>query len=370
MSSVDVLFRPLKIGNLELKNRIVMAPMTRNLAPDGVPGPANAAYYRRRAENEVGLIISEGTVVDRPASRNQAQVPLFYGEAALKGWGEVIREVHAAGGRMGPQIWHTGSTKSADGWAPEAEVESPSGLLAPDKPRGLAMSEEDVADTVAAFARAAAEAKALGFDVVEIHAAHGYLIDEFFWPGTNQRTDRWGGPTIRERSRFAAEIIRAVRAAVGPELPVILRVSQWKQQDYAAKLAATPLEMTEWLLPLVEAGANVLHCSQRRFWDPEFPEIDGPEGLNLAGWAKKLTGATTISVGSVGLSGEFLAAFRGESSESVGIEALLDRMEREEFDLIAVGRALISDPDWALKVREGRQSELKGFERAALAELA
>ncbi|WP_018634282.1 NADH:flavin oxidoreductase [Neomegalonema perideroedes] len=365
----DLLFRPLTIGPLELKNRIVMAPMTRNLAPEGAPGPANAAYYRRRAEGGVGLIISEGTVVDRPASRNQPGIPFFHGEAALAGWRKVVEEVHAAGGRMAPQLWHTGSTLGGGGWEPEAPVESPSGLLAPGKPRGVAMSEEDVADAIAAFAKAAAEAKRLGFDTVEIHGAHGYLIDEFFWSGTNLRADLWGGPTIEARSRFAVEILRAARAAVGPEFPIILRVSQWKGQDYAARLATSPEEMTRWLAPLVEAGANVLHCSQRRFWEPEFPEIDGPEGLNLAGWAKKLTGATTISVGSVGLSGEFLAAFRGEASESAGIEALLRRMEREEFDLIAVGRALISDPDWAAKTRDGKSGAPKGFERAMLAEL-
>ena len=127
--------------------------------------------------------------------------------------------------------------------------------------------------------------------------------------------------------------------------------------------------MTEWLLPLVEAGANVLHCSQRRFWEPEFPEIDGEDGLNFAGWAKKLTGATTISVGSVGLSGDFMAAFGGESSTSVELDRLVGRMERDEFDLIAVGRALISDPQWVAKVRAGDADGLKGFEPAALGEL-
>jgi 2,4-dienoyl-CoA reductase-like NADH-dependent reductase (Old Yellow Enzyme family) len=232
------------------------------------------------------------------------------------------------------------------------------------------MSEQDIADTVAAFAKAAAAAKQLGFDLVEIHGAHGYLIDEFFWPGTNQRTDRYGGASIRERSRFAGEVVAAIRAAVGPDFPIILRVSQWKQQDYAARLATTPAEMTDWLLPLVEAGVDILHCSQRRFWEPEFPEIDGETGLNFAGWAKKLTGAATISVGSVGLSGEFIKAFQGEGSKVVGLDRLLQRMERDEFDLIAVGRVLISDPNWVSKVQQGDSAGLKGFEPASLGELA
>jgi 2,4-dienoyl-CoA reductase-like NADH-dependent reductase (Old Yellow Enzyme family) len=368
-SKISTLFRPFRLGSLELKNRIVMAPMTRNAAPDGVPGAKNAAYYRRRAEGGVGLILSEGTVVDRPASRNEAAIPFFHGDAALAGWKGVIDAVHQAGGRMGPQIWHTGSVKGMTGWDPGVSVESPSGLVAPGKPRGHAMSEEAIADTIAAFARAAADAKRIGFDVVEIHGAHGYLIDEFFWSGTNERTDRYGGAGIKERSRFAVEVVAAARAAVGPDFPIILRVSQWKQQDFTARLATTPAEMTDWLQPLVDAGANVLHCSQRRFWEPEFPEIDGAEGLNFAGWAKKLTGAATISVGSVGLSGDFLAAFGGETSQSVGLDQLLKRMERDEFDLIAVGRALISDPDWLEKIEQGKAAELKGFAPSALAEL-
>ena len=368
-TATDVLFRPFKLKSLELANRIVMAPMTRMATADGVPGPANAAYYRRRAEDGVGLILSEGTVIDRPASRNDGGIPLFHGQAALAGWASVIEAVHAAGGRMGPQLWHTGATRSPRGWEPGAPVESPSGLNAADEPRGVAMSEEDIADTIAAFARAAADAHRLGFDVVELHGAHGYLIDQFFWSQSNRREDRYGGASLRERARLAAEVVAAVRQAVGPDYPLILRVSQWKQQDYAARLATTPEAMADWLVPLVEAGVDMLHCSQRRFWEPEFPEIDGEQGLNFAGWAKKLTGAATISVGSVGLSGDFLGAFGGQGSSVVGLDRLVQRMQRDEFDLIAVGRALLSDPHWVSKVRRGDQAALKDFHPAALAEL-
>ncbi|MBA0180955.1 NADH:flavin oxidoreductase [Pectobacterium carotovorum] len=367
--SDDVLFSPFTLKGLTLPNRIVMAPMTRSMAEEGIPGPANAEYYRRRAEGGVGLILTEGTVVDRPASRNMPGIPLFHGEAALAGWEAVAKAVHTAGGRIGPQIWHTGSTHGR-GWEPDASVESPSGLVGPDEARGVVMTEEDIADTVAAFARAAADAKRLGFDTLELHGAHGYLIDQFFWPGTNKREDAFGGATIRERSRFAADIIRAVRAAVGEDFPLILRVSQWKQQDYSARLASSPQEMTDWLAPLVEAGVDILHCSQRRFWEPEFPEVDGLEGLNFAGWAKKLTGAATISVGSVGLTSDFFAAFGGEGSGTAALDNLYARMEREEFDLIAVGRVLLSDAQWVQKVRSGQTDKLRGFDAADLAVLA
>lgn len=367
--STDVLFRPFSVGTLSLPNRIVMAPMTRTFAPNGIPGESNAAYYRKRAEGGVGLILSEGTVVGRPAARNESGVPFFHGEPALEGWKGVIDAVHAAGGRMGPQLWHTGSTRGSRGWEPDAPVESPSGLVGPGEPRGEVMGEEAIADTIAAFAKAAADAKRLGFDTVEIHGAHGYLIDQFFWQGTNERTDRYNGATLKERARFAAEVVAAMRAAVGPGFPLILRVSQWKQQDYGARLAATPAEMADWLVPLVEAGVDVLHCSQRRFWDAEFPEIDGEAGLNFAGWAKKLTGAATISVGSVGLTSDFFGAFGGQGSQSDGLEKLVQRMERDEFDLIAVGRALISDPAWARKIKSSDTAQLKGFDAASLAEL-
>ena len=160
-----------------------------------------------------------------------------------------------------------------------------------------------------------------------------------------------------------------MRAAVGPDFPVILRLSQWKQQDYATRLAESPDAMAAWLTPLVEAGADVLHCSQRRFWTPEFPEVDGEEGLNFAGWAKKLTGAATISVGSVGLSGDFFGAFAGETSSPAGLDNLVHRMERGEFDLVAVGRALLSDPQWVTKVRAGDRAGLQDFSAAALGQL-
>ena len=366
-SLTDVLFRPIRIGSMELPNRIVMAPMTRSFAIDGVPADSHVAYYRRRAEGGVGLILSEGTVIDRPASRNDPGIPFFHGGAALAGWKAVIDEVHAAGGRMGPQIWHTGAVKSfLTEWVPDASVESPSGLVGPDGERGEAMSEEAIADTVAAFAKAASTAQQLGFDTVELHGAHGYLIDQFFWNATNLRTDRFGGVALRDRTRFACEAVAAVCAAVCTNFPIMLRISQWKLQDYAARMAQDPAAMADWLCPLVEAGVNVLHCSQRRFWEPEFPEVDGETGLNFAGWAKKLTGAVTISVGSVGLSGEFMAAFAGERSSSVGLDALFERMERHEFDLIAVGRALITDPNWVSKVRVGDVAGLNGFDQSHL----
>ena len=364
--SLDSLFRPFQYKTLKLPNRIVMAPMTRSFSPNGVPTAEVAAYYRRRAAAAVGLIVSEGTVVNRPASSNDPNVPHFWGEDALKAWKQVIDQVHEAGGVMAPQLWHMGAVRNRrTDWVPPGPIDGPSGLSSPGRKYGEPMSDAAIADTIAAFARAAADAQALGFDAIELHGAHGYLIDQFFWDGTNQRSDRYGGATIVQRGRFAAEILQAVRAAVGPDYPVIIRLSQWKQQDYAARLASTPQEMEAWLRPLADAGADIFHCSQRRFWESEF---DGSD-LNFAGWAKKLIGKPTITVGSVGLSGEFIAAFGGESSKPASLDELLRRLDRGDFDLVAVGRALLNDPQWVLKVRDGRHAELQDFSPAALATL-
>ncbi|HEY2051026.1 MAG TPA: NADH:flavin oxidoreductase [Caulobacteraceae bacterium] len=364
--SRELLFAPFSFKGLTLPNRLVMAPMTRSKSPGGVPTEDVAAYYARRAANQIGLIVSEGTGVDRPASLNDPDIPRFHGETELAGWKSVIDAVHANGGRMAPQLWHVGAVRSRrQDWAPPGPYDSPSGVSSPGHRFGEPMTDAEVADAIAAFGRAAGEAARLGFDAVELHGAHGYLIDQFFWEGTNERADLFGGPSIGERARFAGEILKSVRAAVGPGFPVIIRLSQWKQQDFAVRLAHTPAEMETWLQPLAEAGADMFHCSQRRFWEPEFEGSD----LNFAGWAKKLTGRPTITVGSVGLSGEFIAAYGGEASKPASLDELIRRLEREEFDLVAVGRAVLQDPEWAVKVRDGRTHELMDFERSAMATL-
>lgn len=364
--STNNLFSAFNLKTLNLKNRIVMAPMTRSFSPNGIPTDEVASYYQKRAEGEVGLILSEGTVINRPSSSNDANVPHFHGEAALKGWKKVIDEVHAAGGKMGPQIWHMGIMDNHhSGWIPPVPFEGPSGLNRPDFRNGIAMTEKDIEDTILAFGQAAADAKKFGFDTVEIHGAHGYLIDQFFRAETNLRTDIYGGKTLPERNRFAIEVVKEVRKQVGDDFAVIMRFSQFKPSDYNYKLAKNPQELEAWLTPLVDAGVDILHCSQRRFWEPEFEESD----LNFAGWAKKVTGAPTITVGSVGLSGDFFGAFAGESSEPTSLEELNRRFDRGDFDLVAVGRPLLSDPNWVAKIKAGKTAELKGFSKEALGQL-
>jgi 2,4-dienoyl-CoA reductase-like NADH-dependent reductase (Old Yellow Enzyme family) len=363
--SVDALFRPFSLKTLSLPNRIVMAPMTRGQSPGGVPTEDVAQYYRRRAEGGVGLIVTEGTGVDRPASLNSSSYPRFYGDA-LPPWGRVVDQVHEVHGKIAPQLWHMGLVRGRDPeFQPADGYDSPSGYTRPENKIDEGMSEENVADAIASFARAAADAKRLGFDAIELHGAHGYLIDQFFWDQLNRREDAYGSATVPGRARFAADILKAVRAAVGPEMVVIIRVSQWKQHDYTARLAHTPEDMTAWLGALVGAGADIIHCSQRRIWEPEFEGSD----LNFAGWAKKLVGVPTISVGSVGLAGEFTASFKGEGSKSAKLDDVVRMLDRGDFDLVAVGRAILQDPNWVKKVREGRMDELADFDAASMATL-
>jgi 2,4-dienoyl-CoA reductase-like NADH-dependent reductase (Old Yellow Enzyme family) len=192
------------------------------------------------------------------------------------------------------------------------------------------------------------------------------LIDQFFWDATNQRiSDKYGGDLVA-RTRFAAEIIREVRRRVGPDFPVVLRYSQWKLQDYEAKLARTPDELDRFLRPLLDAGVDAFHCSTRRFWEPEFTGSD----LNLAGWTKKLTGKPTITVGSVTLNEDMMTSFAGTGTAGVsGIDNLLERLERNEFDLVAIGRSLIVNPAWPGIVRKGALNQLLPFNRSVLSEL-
>ena len=363
-TAVTPLFKPFTLGNLALSNRIVMAPMTRNFSPKGVPNQAVVDYYRRRAESGVGLIITEGTVVDRAAANGYPNVPHFYGEDALAGWKQVVDAVHAAGGKIAPQLWHVGNVRRL-GTEPNGDVPGygPMEKQKDGKVLVKGMTQQDIDDVVAAFAKAAKDAKDVGFDAIELHGAHGYLIDQFFWEGTNQREDQYGG-SMENRGRFAVEIIKGVRAAVGADYPIIFRFSQWKQQDYTARLAPTPELLEQFLTPLSDAGVDIFHCSQRRFWEPEFESSE----LNLAGWTRKITGKPCITVGSVGLDGEFLQFMvnTDKVAQTANIDGLLERLDADEFDLVAVGRALLVDPQWADKVREGRFDDIAPFSRDAL----
>ena len=211
------LFQPAQLGPYQLANRIVMAPLTRSRAGEnGVPRPLMAEYYAQRAS--AGLIIAEGTNVS-PQGRGYAFTPGIYNDAQVKAWRQVTEAVHARGGRIFPQLWHVGRvshpTLQPDGALPvapsairpQATSYTAAGFIRCVTPRALATAE--IPEIIEQYRRAARNALAAGFDGVEIHAANGYLIEQFLRDSTNKRTDAYGG-SRENRARFLLGVVEAV----------------------------------------------------------------------------------------------------------------------------------------------------------------
>lgn len=364
ISALDLssLFRPFNCGSLALPNRLVMAPMTREWSPGNLLTEEAPAYYARRAAGGCGLVVTEGTAIPHPVAHESSRIPEFAGES-LPRWGRVADAVHDAGGAVFAQLWHTGLyRKTAETLNPEEISIAPS-VVGRNPVRE--MTQGDIDAVVAAYGQAAADAMALGFDGVEIHGAHGYLPDQFFWPKTNRRTDRYGGD-VANRVRFAAEVVGEMRRRTRPDFPIMFRFSQWKGALYDVRIAETPQELEAWLVPLADAGVDIFDASTRRFWIAEF------EGspLNLAGWAKKVTGKAAMTVGSVGLEGPLeVGKIADHNSTSVSIDnlsRLVEMMERGDFDLVALGRIVLANPDWPKLVREGRFDAIRPYDAKVL----
>jgi 2,4-dienoyl-CoA reductase-like NADH-dependent reductase (Old Yellow Enzyme family) len=263
------------------------------------------------------------------------------------------------------QLWHVGAFAPSmvgmqDTYEHATERLSPSGLAGPGRPYGRAMSLVEVERTIGAFGDAAAAARDAGFDGVEVHGAHGYLPDQFLWMPTNARADAYGG-ALGNRVRFAVELVRELRRRGGEQFVISYRLSQWKQLDYRARIAESPAELERIAMPLAEAGVDLFHCSTRRYWHPTFEGSD----LGLAAWVRRLTGRPTIAVGSITLVEEFKSA-TGRSHATPAPEQIADlerRIDAGEFDLVAIGRALLANPDWVRLVESGRAHELRPYSR-------
>jgi 2,4-dienoyl-CoA reductase-like NADH-dependent reductase (Old Yellow Enzyme family) len=371
------LFSSFSCGSLSLANRFVMSPMTRNFSPEGVPGENVAAYYRRRAEAGMGLVITEGVGVDHPAAigagtMGERDVPVLHGEAALAGWKAVVDSVHAAGGKIAPQLWHMGpirvsqpgvpSVRPSGIWGPTDKAMVPPDYLGIMAAPAAPVTDSEIGDVIAGFARSAAHAHRIGFDAIALHGGHGYLIDSFLWEGTNQREDRWGGD-LGARTRFAVELVKAIRAEIPADKPILMRCSQWKLQDYGAQLASTPDQWGSIVGPLAEAGVNIFDVSTRRFEVPAFPGSD----LGLAGWTKKLTGKPTMTVGGIGFDKDLQSSFSEPTKPTDNLDEVARRFAEGEFDLVAVGRAVLMDADWIGRVRRGE--DFAPFNLSAYGEL-
>lgn len=376
---IEPLFTPFSCGSLTTANRFVMSPMTRNFSPDGVPVPAAADYYARRAH--MGLVITEGVGPDHPAALGDGTtggpaLPLMYGDAALASWRRIVDAVHAAGGKIAPQLWHMGLIRLAGtGPQPQASSVSPSGIwgpldramvppdyLAAIKAPGVPASELEIADVIAGFARSAAAAVAVGFDAIALHGGHGYLLDSFLWAQTNYRIDQWGGDALG-RTRLACEVVRAIRRVIPADMPVIFRLSQWKLQDYQARLAETPQQLNIIVSALADAGVDIFDVSTRRFDDHAFDESD----MGLAGWVRKLTGKPVMTVGGIGFDKDLQSSFMEPTRPLDNLGEVARRFTAGEFDLVAIGRAALMDADWIGKVRRGEA--FKPFDMSAYGRL-
>jgi 2,4-dienoyl-CoA reductase-like NADH-dependent reductase (Old Yellow Enzyme family) len=372
------LFQPFRLRSLVIDNRFVMSPMTREHSAGGVPGADMAGYYARRAAGGTGLIVTEGVGIDHPYAVDTDRIPRLHGADALTGWRAVTDAVHAAGGKIVPQLWHQGPLYGASrstqvvhpGLRPSGLWGTPGltsysddhvrRVLPPTKP----MSDEDIADVIAAYARSARHAVEAGFDGIAVHGAHGYLIDTFFWSDTNRRTDRYGGDA-RARARFGVEVVRAIRATIGDSLPIVFRFSQHKQQDYNACFANSPQELGLMLGLLADAGVDLFDASSRRFNRPAFEGSD----RTLAGWARHLTGKPSMTVGGIGLNNwlQDTLKHRSETQSTNNLPEVLALFERGMFDLVGVGRALLNDAGWTDRLREGEH--FRPYDPASLSSL-
>ena len=272
------------------------------------------------------------------------------------------------------QLAHEGAIRveNSGGPAPEYPTLSPSGLTQRACPNGQAASLEQLDELRDAYVRSALLAKEIGADGVEIHCAHGYFLDQFLWIETNVRTDRYGGKTVAERARFIIEITEDIRKAVGPDFIITLRISQWKEVCYKARIVDTPEELGALIRNLEAAGVDVFNISTRYFHNPEWPERN--PRLGLAGWVRSYTQKPIIAVGSVGLSVDVMDTFFStesiESHAEQSITALEHRLRENEFDLISVGRSCIGDPPFVSKVQAGNFGGIRAFTRKDLTFMA
>lgn len=327
------LFSPFRLGPLELANRVVMAPMTRSRALDNVPNALMAQYYAQRAG--AGLIITEGTTPS-PDGLGYARIPGIFTEAQVEGWRQVTGAVHAKGGHIFVQLMHTGRIGHPANLPPGAEVLGPSAVAAAGEmwtdsqgmqplPVPRAMTESDIARAIDSFVMGAKQALAAGFDGIELHAANGYLLEQFLNPGSNQRTDAWGGDPPR-RARLILEVARATSAAIGADR-VGIRLSPHGIFNDIAPFDGIPETYAELARQLDELGLAYLH------------QVD-----HSAMGAPPVPDSTKAAL---------RAAFKGTLILSGGYDRVRAETDlaASKGELVAFGRPFIANPDLVARLQ-------------------
>ncbi len=341
MSNLSHLFSPYGINNLKLENRAVMPAIgTGYGAKDGTVTEQLIAYLERRAQGGVGLIITEECAID-PRGRNMGREIGVWDDSFIPGLSRLAETVHRHGSKIALQLHHAGreTVEGVAGAKPEAPSELPS--LIYNQPTE-AMTIDRIREIVNAYAMGAYRAKMAGMDAVEIHGAHGYLVHQFMSPFSNRRTDIYGG-SDENRARFYLEILRAAREKVGPDFPIIARLSA----EECIK-GGFELDFTKWLAPrLVEAGASALHVSVGVYTTPGLLTIassDTPEGFNLFR-AREIKQAVKVPI--------------------IGVGRIIDprmadeAIARGDADLVAMGRQLLADPEVLVKAKDGRWDDVR-----------
>ena len=377
------LFQPIEIGELKLPNRIVMAPMTRSSAgPEGIPNEAMAAYYARRARHGVGLIITEGVATNMSDALGHKNIPAISNDVQEAGWRRIVDAVHAEGGKIGIQLWHSGRLGHSRTMPGDTHPVAPSAIIAdengayvdPADPSTFdgsvpfevpnELSSAAIEEQIDQFAGCAERAKRAGFDLLELHAAHGYLIHGFLFEKSNLRDDKFGGDPIR-RAAFSVGIVEAIRERCGEHWPIAIRLSQFTSEDLNDLTWDTPEDLEITVKQLVSAGVDIFHGSQHKLAKPGFDEM----GPSFAETLKAISGKPTISVGGVTYTTAMFETLQGIASRIEDPVNAAEAVRSQRIDLVAVGRSLIANPDWCEKVRSGRWAELQEFEKTNLADL-
>lgn len=384
MSQYTPLFEAATINRLTLPNRIVMAPMTRSFCgPEGIPGADVARYYAARAAGGTGLIFTEATTIDMGVARGYLGVPGLCNDTQESAWRTVVDAVHAAGGRIIVQLWHCGrlshpratggiqpiapsAITAAGSYTDFADPSTYDGHLTYVEPH--AMTQADIDTVVEEYAQASRRAQRAGFDGVLFHSASGYLIHQFFNADSNQRQDQYGGD-VAAQARFACDILRASRTATSADYPLLMGLSQFAVNDFAATTWKNPQELATTLNCMKQAGLNGLHTVGYRLNTPAFTAAADPAGHSLAWHARQLSGLPVSAAGGITYStsvGESLMGAESQLADPIeAVQALADGTA----DLIAVGRAMVANPDWGDKVRNERWRELVPFTREMLGTL-
>jgi N-ethylmaleimide reductase len=341
--ATDILFQPLQVGAVKLAHRIVMAPLTRMRArqPGDAPHALNAEYYGQRA-SQGGLIIAEATDISENA-RGYPGAPGSYSDEQVAGWREVTDAVHAKGGFIFLQIWHTGRISHSSMQPGGALPVAPSAIAAPgqhmtrtfesvafETPRAL--ETDEIAGIVAQYRQAALRAREAGFDGAEIHGANGYLIDQFLQDGTNRRTDRYGGP-IENRARFLTEVVDAVTGAIGADRTGI-RLSPWGK--FNGMSDSDPAALYTYVAgELGRRGLAYLHVIEPRADQNSDTNALDPNAPDAASRFKRIFGGPLIAAG----------GFTQQTAEKV--------VGAGHADAVAFGRLFIANPDLPERFRRG-----------------